>query len=109
MVEKHTFELTISEKAEHICNNIVDAQKYHDCEGKICRKTCILHGLRQTSILHRKAQLVENNEELDCNLDNVNDEAAEVHLGQGAEKNCDVDKLVDATHHGNEAVHYCQS
>ena len=109
MVKKHSFELAIRKKAEDISNDIVNAKKDHDRKGKIGREARIFHGLCQAAILHRQAQLVENNEELDCNLDDVNDEAAEVHLGEGAEKDRDVDQLVDAAHHRDETVHDCQS
>ena len=52
-----------------------------------------------------QAELVEDDEEVDSDVDYVDDQAAEVHLSQGAEENRHVDQLVDALHQHDEAKH----
>eukprot|EP00354_Favella_ehrenbergii_P001685 CAMPEP_0170463458 /NCGR_PEP_ID=MMETSP0123-20130129/8558_1 /TAXON_ID=182087 /ORGANISM="Favella ehrenbergii, Strain Fehren 1" /LENGTH=115 /DNA_ID=CAMNT_0010728887 /DNA_START=439 /DNA_END=785 /DNA_ORIENTATION=- len=53
-----------------------------------------------------EAQLVEDHEEVDRHVDNVDDQAAEVHLSQCAKQNRHIDQLVDALHRHDEAHHY---
>ena len=57
------------------------------------------------TVLHCQAQLVENHKELHRDLNDVDYEAAEVHLSQCAEENSDIDEHVDTAHKLDEAVH----
>ena len=53
----------------------------------------------------RKSKLVEDHEKVDCDVDDVDDEAAEIALGNRAEEDGHVDNLVDTLHGHNEAEH----
>ena len=79
-VVEHALELAVRIKAENVSNDVVKCQQDHDCQGQVLREARLLHRIGQLSILHREAQLVENDEEVDGHIDYVDDEAAEVHL-----------------------------
>ena len=103
MVEQHALELTVSVEAKDVGNDVVHSQSDVDCQGQIFTEACIGHLLGKFLVLHCESQLVKDHEEVDRDVDNVNDQAAEVHLGKRTEQDGHIDQFIDALHRLNEA------
>ena len=107
-IEQHSFELTVGPEAEDIGHDVVDGEQDEHSQGQVLRKTGILHCVCELSMLDCKAELVKDDEKVDRYIEDVDDEAAEVHLGESAKQNGDVDQLVNSLHRHDEAEHDCK-
>jgi len=105
VIEHHSFKLPVRVEAHYFRYEIVH-RKHHDCYHKIgFANVAFRKAVRELSSLHLQTQLVEVPEEVHGYVENVDDEAAVVHLGESAEQDGDVNHFVHAGKHVHEADH----
>ena len=99
MVSEESFKFSISVEAQNNGNDVENCQHANCCEPKCDSLVTRIESWWKFLILNAESNNVEVGEEIDGNVNYVEGQTAVVNLSNGAQKNGDIDKLIDTSIH----------